>query len=111
MLEKGLLQYDYYITLSLLQVFVELEELRTDADGLEWEETARWIKFEEDVEEGSGRWGRPHISALAFHSLADLRRGLERGVCMSDLLATQFPNHCVNIGITSYDVIGVKSRQ
>jgi hypothetical protein len=66
-----------------LQVFVELEELRCYDDdeehGEEWEETARWIKFEEDVEEGSGRWGRPHVSALAFHSLVDLRRGLEKG--------------------------------
>ena len=37
----------------------------------------RWIKFEEDVE-GSG-WGRPHISALTFHSLAALRKTLESG--------------------------------
>ena len=67
--------------LLLFQVFVELEELHWDSsEELEWEETARWIKFEEDVEEGSGRWGRPHISALAFHSLADLRRGLEQGL-------------------------------
>ena len=64
-----------------LQIFVELEELRShdDEEGEEWEETARWIKFEEDVEEGSGRWGRPHVSALAFHSLVDLRKGLENG--------------------------------
>ena len=61
-------------------MFVELEELRQDpSDEQEWEETARWIKFEEDVEEGSGRWGRPHVSALAFHSLVDLRKGLEKG--------------------------------
>ena len=62
-------------------MFVELEELRShdDEQGEAWEETARWIKFEEDVEEGSGRWGRPHISALAFHSLVDLRKGLEKG--------------------------------
>ena len=39
----------------------------------------RWIKFEEDVE-GSG-WGRPHISALTFHSLAALRKTLESGEC------------------------------
>ena len=59
---------------------MELEELRTDpSEELEWEETARWIKFEEDVEEGTGRWGRPHISALTFHSLADLQRGLDKG--------------------------------
>lgn len=46
---------------------------------MEWKETARWIKFEEEVEEGSGRWGRPHISALAFHSLVELKRGLDDG--------------------------------
>ena len=45
---------------------------------------SRWIKFEEDVEEGSGRWGRPHISALDFHSLADLRTGLESGEVSHD---------------------------
>ena len=56
---------------------MELEELRTDEEGLEWEETARWIKFEEDVE-GKG-WGRPHISALTFHSLVALRKTLESG--------------------------------
>ena len=59
---------------------MELEELRMDpGEEAEWEETARWIKFEEVVEEGSGRWGRPHVSALTFHSLVELRRGLEEG--------------------------------
>ena len=48
-------------------------------EDLEWEETARWIKFEEDVEQEAGRWGRPHVSALAFHSLVELRKGLEKG--------------------------------
>lgn len=47
---------------------------------LEWAETARWIKFEEEVEEGSGRWGRPHISALDFHSLVELKQGLDGGI-------------------------------
>ena len=49
------------------------------SDELEWAETARWIKFEEEVEEGSGRWGRPHISALTFHSLVELKNGLDKG--------------------------------
>ena len=63
-----------------IQVHVELEELRMDAEeGVSWAETARWIKFEEDVEEGCGKWGRPHISALAFHSLVEVQRGLEKG--------------------------------
>ena len=65
------------------EVFIELEELRSSSvenlSDLEWEETARWIKFEEDVEQETGRWGRPHVSALAFHSVVELRKGLEKG--------------------------------
>ena len=57
----------------------ELKEGSSDEE-LEWEETARWIKFEEDVDTDVGRWGRPHVSALAFHSLVELRKGLEKGV-------------------------------
>lgn len=72
-------------------MFVELEELRSTSEeggaGLEWEETARWIKFEEDVEDSAGRWGRPHVSALTFHSLVELRKGLEQGGCVQALLA------------------------
>lgn len=74
------------------EVFVELEEIRMDpSDELEWAETARWIKFEEEVEEGSGRWGRPHISALAFHSLVELKRGLDGGCVLLDLEGETFP--------------------
>ena len=72
------------------QIFIELEELRhDDKQGEEWEETARWIKFEEDVEEGSGRWGRPHVSALAFHSLVDLRKGLDKGIIWFSISAEE----------------------
>ena len=45
---------------------------------MEWKETARWIKFEENVED-SNRWGRPHVASLTFHSLLELKKGLEKG--------------------------------
>ncbi|XP_028393241.1 LOW QUALITY PROTEIN: band 3 anion transport protein-like [Dendronephthya gigantea] len=64
--------------------FVELEELTTVGEDTEWKERARWIKFEEDVEE-SKRWGKPHIPSLSFHSLLELRRGLETGAVLLDL--------------------------
>ena len=60
------------------QAFVELEELTKEGDVLEWKETARWIKFEEDVEV-SNRWGKPHVASLSFHSLLELRQALEKG--------------------------------
>ena len=46
---------------------------------MEWKETARWIKFEETVEDGD-RWGKPHVASLTFHSLLELRKGLEKGI-------------------------------
>ena len=61
-------------------MFVELDELYFGENHeYEWREKARWIKFEEDVEEGAGRWGKPHVASLSFHSLLELRRGLENG--------------------------------
>lgn len=77
------------------EIFIELEELRSSSfqklEDLEWEETARWIKFEEDVEQEAGRWGRPHVSALAFHSLVELRKGLEKGLVLLDVDGDNFP--------------------
>uniref|UniRef100_A0A8C0Y6S3 Anion exchange protein n=1 Tax=Cyprinus carpio carpio TaxID=630221 RepID=A0A8C0Y6S3_CYPCA len=57
------------------QVFVELNELLMDKNQeMHWKETARWIKFEEDVEEETERWGKPHVASLSFRSLLELRK-------------------------------------
>ena len=60
--------------INYVQIFVELDEFV----GGEWKETARWIKFEEDVEE-SEMWGKPRVASLSFHSLLELRRTIEKG--------------------------------
>lgn len=65
-----------------MQAFVELEELTKNGDQMEWKETARWIKFEENVED-SNRWGRPHVASLTFHSMLELKKGLEKGIGLS----------------------------
>lgn len=66
-------------------LFIQLNELVQPTDDfLEWRETARWIKYEENVEEGADRWGQPHVSSLTFHSLLNVRRCLETGVVMLD---------------------------
>lgn len=65
---------------AVLQVFVELNELVVDKNQeLQWKETARWIKFEEDVEEETDRWGKPHVASLSFRSLLELRKTLAHG--------------------------------
>ncbi|XP_066995941.2 band 3 anion transport protein [Anabrus simplex] len=73
------------------EVFVQLDELQGEGDDREWKETARWIKYEEHVEEGADRWGRPHVASLSFHSLLNLRRCLETGVVLLDLEEKDLP--------------------
>ncbi|XP_045760766.1 sodium bicarbonate cotransporter 3 isoform X5 [Maniola jurtina] len=69
-------------------LFSEMEELVKDGDELEWKETARWIKFEEDVEEGGNRWSKPHVATLSLHSLFELRSLILNGAVILDLEAS-----------------------
>lgn len=77
--------------LTVSQIFVQLDELTGIGEEREWKETARWIKYEEDVQEGSDRWGKPHVASLSFHSLLNLRRCLETGVVLMDLNEKDLP--------------------
>ena len=52
---------------------------------MEWKETARWIKFEEDVEEGGDKWSKPHVATLSLHSLFELRSCIFRGTVLLDI--------------------------
>ncbi|XP_058486375.1 anion exchange protein 2b isoform X3 [Solea solea] len=68
------------------KVFVELNELIMDKNQeMQWKETARWIKFEEDVEEETDRWGKPHVASLSFRSLLELRKTISHGAVLLDL--------------------------
>lgn len=58
-----------------------------EGNEIEWKETARWIKFEEDVEEGGNRWSKPHVATLSLHSLFELRGLLLNGSVMLDMEA------------------------
>ncbi|XP_042337934.1 anion exchange protein 2-like, partial [Plectropomus leopardus] len=73
-------------------VFVELNELVIDRNQeLQWRETARWIKFEEEVEEETERWGRPHVASLSFRSLLELRKTISHGAVLLDLKQRTLP--------------------
>ncbi|CAG7728144.1 unnamed protein product [Allacma fusca] len=68
-------------------LFSEMEELVQHGDDIEWKETARWVKFEEDVEEGGNRWSKPHVATLSLHSLFELRSLLLNNIVMLDMEA------------------------
>nr|XP_033817130.1 electrogenic sodium bicarbonate cotransporter 1 isoform X5 [Geotrypetes seraphini] len=74
------------------QLFTELDELlAVEGQEMEWKETARWIKFEEKVEQGGERWSKPHVATLSLHSLFELRTCIEKGTILLDLEATTLP--------------------
>ncbi|XP_037119288.1 sodium bicarbonate cotransporter 3-like isoform X1 [Syngnathus acus] len=69
-------------------LFTELDELSFRAgSATEWRETARWLKFEEDVEDGGERWSKPYVATLSLHSLFELRSCILNGTVMLDMRA------------------------
>ncbi|XDV40749.1 hypothetical protein PO909_009760 [Leuciscus waleckii] len=69
-------------------LFTELDELSfRDGNAYEWKETARWLKFEEDVEDGGDRWSKPYVATLSLHSLFELRSCILNGTVMLDMRA------------------------
>ncbi|XP_078421764.1 electrogenic sodium bicarbonate cotransporter 4-like isoform X4 [Cetorhinus maximus] len=72
-------------------LFTEMDTLQHDGDELEWKESARWVKFEEKVEEGGERWSKPHVSTLSLHSLFELRTCLQTETVLLDLDGYSLP--------------------
>ncbi|XP_025058158.1 sodium bicarbonate cotransporter 3 isoform X7 [Alligator sinensis] len=69
-------------------LFTEMDELCfRDGGECEWKETARWLKFEEDVEDGGDRWSKPYVATLSLHSLFELRSCILNGTVMLDMRA------------------------
>lgn len=69
------------------QIFCELHELQSN---LEWKESARWLKFEEEVEKG-GRWSKPHVATLSLHSVFELRKCLATDPIFLDFNGKDLP--------------------
>ncbi|XP_047454112.1 sodium bicarbonate cotransporter 3-like isoform X2 [Mugil cephalus] len=69
-------------------LFTELDELAfREGHVQEWKETARWLKFEEDVEDGGERWSKPYVATLSLHSLFELRSCIMNGTVLLDMRA------------------------
>ncbi|CAN8207308.1 unnamed protein product [Coccothraustes coccothraustes] len=70
-------------------LFTELDEICVkEGEDAEWKETARWLKFEEDVEDGGERWSKPYVATLSLHSLFELRSCIINGIVLLDVRAT-----------------------
>ncbi|XP_062908396.1 sodium-driven chloride bicarbonate exchanger-like isoform X1 [Mobula hypostoma] len=70
-------------------LFTELDEIcMHNGEDTEWKETARWLKFEEDVEDGGDRWSKPYVATLSLHSLFELRSCIINGTVLLDMRAS-----------------------
>ncbi|XP_036387942.1 electroneutral sodium bicarbonate exchanger 1 isoform X5 [Megalops cyprinoides] len=70
-------------------LFTELDEICVkEGKDAEWKETARWLKFEEDVEDGGERWSKPYVATLSLHSLFELRSCIINGSMLLDIRAS-----------------------
>ncbi|XP_076853127.1 solute carrier family 4 member 1a (Diego blood group) [Brachyhypopomus gauderio] len=63
------------------QAYVELNELV----GTTWQETGRWVGYEETFNTATSTWGTSHVSYLTFKSLIQLRRIMSTGVVLLDV--------------------------
>ncbi|KAK6166324.1 hypothetical protein SNE40_023048 [Patella caerulea] len=66
------------------KVFVEMDILKKRNEDYEWKEIARWVKYEENVEEGGKRWSKPHVASLSMHSIVELRRFIRDSAMLLD---------------------------
>lgn len=58
----------------------------------------RWLKFEEDVEDGGERWSKPYVATLSLHSLFELRSCIINSTVLLDMRANTIEEVAGNYG-------------
>ncbi|KAL5006033.1 hypothetical protein ScPMuIL_017191 [Solemya velum] len=66
-------------------LFCQMDVLRPYGDDMVWKEMARWVKYEEDLEEGGKRWSKPHVSSLPMEAMLSLQDILSTCPVLLDL--------------------------
>lgn len=62
----------------------------------------RWLKFEEDVEDGGERWSKPYVATLSLHSLFELRSCIINSTVLLDMRANtieEIAGNCLKAAI------------
>ncbi|XP_063685626.1 electroneutral sodium bicarbonate exchanger 1-like isoform X3 [Bolinopsis microptera] len=72
---------------SVHQIFSELDELVFERGENVWEEKARWMKFEQDIQRGADKWSKPHVATLKLQSIISLRKCISQGTVLLGMKA------------------------
>ncbi|GMT31414.1 hypothetical protein PFISCL1PPCAC_22711, partial [Pristionchus fissidentatus] len=68
-----------------IPIITEMMTLEKEGACWRWQQTARWIKYEQVVEGDATRFSKPHITLLTIQGLLQARNCLRRGLIMLDL--------------------------
>jgi len=60
----------------VLPMFIQLNGRLVEEDD-QWRELSRWVKFQENVEDGGKRWSKPHVPSCSFSVFSMLKNKLE----------------------------------
>uniref|UniRef100_A0A673C8M6 Anion exchange protein n=1 Tax=Sphaeramia orbicularis TaxID=375764 RepID=A0A673C8M6_9TELE len=63
---------------------LSLQQMKDQKQQTYWQETGRWVGYEESFDPQSGVWASSHISFLTFKSLIQIRRSMNTGVVIFD---------------------------
>jgi hypothetical protein len=91
---------DHDLDIPVLPLFVQLNiKVGGSNETTTWRESSRWVKFQEDVEDGGKRWSKPFVPAVPLSAILDLRHCLLDGIVAFDI---QGYNIVDILGKTSY---------
>ena len=65
-------------TNPVLPIFIQMNTRFVEEDD-QWREVSRWVKFQENVEDGGKRWSKPFVPSTPFSVFSDLREQLQTG--------------------------------
>ncbi|NXJ76645.1 S4A8 protein, partial [Trogon melanurus] len=83
-------------------LFTQLDEICVKgSEDAEWNETARWLKFEEDVEDSGERWSKPYVTTLSSQSFSELRSRITNGTVLLDVCANSMEEIAGTVGTVS----------
>ncbi|KRZ76643.1 Sodium-driven chloride bicarbonate exchanger, partial [Trichinella papuae] len=71
-------------------IFCEMLKLIDDNERYHWKEVARWIKYEERVENVGHRWSKPNVPLVTPVALFRLKNCLKRGAVLLDRTVSTF---------------------
>jgi len=71
----------------VLPMFIQLNA-RLVEEGDQWKESSRWVKFQENVEDGGKRWSKPFVPSCSFSVFSELKEKLHSSPVLFDAPGT-----------------------